>query len=71
MTNSTKVSTRISDKHEAMAEQGIIFGDLLEHLTCLFYDMPAPESDGLQWSHVESAKKVNSDLKEIIEFLTP
>ena len=59
------------NKDEAMSDQGIIFGDLLDELKNLFYDMPAPESDSLQWSHVESARKVNQDLKELIEFLTP
>lgn len=61
----------MNDKHSTMSEQGIIFGDLLDELKSLFYDMPAPESDGLEWGHVEAAKKINADLKELIEFLTP
>ena len=61
----------MTDKHEAMSEQGMIFADQLEELQRLFHDMPAPESDSLQWGHVESAKKINQDMKELIEFLTP
>jgi len=53
-----------------MSEQGIIFGDLIEELQNAFYDMPAPESDNMAWSHIESAKKINADLRELIEFLT-
>lgn len=60
----------MSDKHEQMSEQGIAFGDLIEELQNLFFDMPAPESDNLAWSHVESAKKINADLKELIAFLS-
>jgi hypothetical protein len=60
----------MSDKHEQMSEQGIAFGDLIEELQRLFFDMPAPESDNLAWSHVESAKKINADLKELIAFLS-
>jgi len=61
----------MSDKNEAMSEQGMIFADQLEELQRLFCDMPAPLSDSLQWGHVESAKKVNQELKELIQFLTP
>jgi hypothetical protein len=61
----------MSDKHEQMSDQGIQFGDLIEELQRLFFDMPAPESDNLAWSHVESAKKINADLRELIKFLTP
>ena len=61
----------MSDKDEKMSEQGIQFGDLIEELQRLFFDMPAPESDNLAWSHVESAKKINADLRELIKFLTP
>jgi len=61
----------MSDKNEAMSEQGMIFADQLEELQRLFCDMPAPESESLAWSHVESAKKINADLKELIQFLTP
>jgi len=50
----------MSDKHEQMSEQGIAFGDLIEELQNAFFDMPAPESDNLAWSHVESAKKINA-----------
>ena len=60
----------MSDKHDQMSEQGIAFGDLIEELQNLFFDMPAPESDNLAWSHVESAKKINADLKELIAFLS-
>ena len=58
------------DKHEQMSDQGIAFGDLIEELQNAFFDMPAPESDNLAWSHVESAKKINADLKELIAFLS-
>ena len=58
------------NKDEAMREQGIQFGDNIEELQRLFYEMPAPESDNLAWSHVESAKKINADLKELIAFLS-
>lgn len=58
------------DKHEQMSDQGMIFSDLIEELEDRFHDFPAPESDNLQWSHVESAKKINADLKELIAFLS-
>jgi len=61
----------MSDKDEQMSDQGIQFGDNIEELQRLFFDMPAPESDDLAWSHVERAKKINADLRELIEFLTP
>jgi len=61
----------MSDKHSTMSEQGIIFGDLLDELRNAFYDMPAPDSESLAWAHVESAKKINAELKELIQFLTP
>ena len=60
----------MTDKHEQMSDQGIQFGDLIEELQNAFFDMPAPESDDLQWGHVESAKKINADLKELIAFLS-
>ncbi len=58
------------NKHDQMSEQGIQFGDNIEELQNAFFDMPAPESDNLAWSHVESAKKINADLKELIDFLS-
>lgn len=61
----------MSDKDEQMSEQGMIFADLIEELQDRFHAMPAPESDDLQWSHVESAKKINADLRELVKFLTP
>jgi len=53
-----------------MSDQGMIFGDLIEQLQAKFYDLPAPESDELKWIHVETAKKINGDLKEIIAYLS-
>lgn len=61
----------MSNKHEQMSDQGIQFGDLIEELQNAFYAMPAPESDDMAWSHVESAKKINADLRELVKFLTP
>lgn len=58
------------NKDEQMSDQGIQFGDLIEELQNAFYAMPAPESDNLAWSHVETAKKINVDLKELIAFLS-
>lgn len=60
----------MTDKDEQMSYQGMIFEDLIEDLRHAFYAMPAPESDNLAWSHVESAKKINADLKELIAFLS-
>jgi len=57
-------------KDEAMSEQGMIFADLLDELQMRFHAMPAPETNALQWGHVESAKKINADLKELIAFLS-
>ena len=58
-----------TNKDETMSEQAAIFADLLEELKEAFYDMPAPESNTLTWSHVSSAEHVNTELKEIIQFL--
>lgn len=60
----------MTDKDEQMSDQGMIFADLMEELQDRFHAMPAPESDDLAWSHVESAKKINADLKELIAFLS-
>lgn len=60
----------MNDKDEQMSDQGMIFADLMEELQDRFHAMPAPESDSLTWGHVESAKKINADLKELLRFLS-
>jgi len=57
-------------KDEIMSDQGMIFGELIEQLQNKFHSLPAPETDELKWIHVETAKKINGDLKEIIEYLS-
>jgi hypothetical protein len=41
----------------------------LEEINVLAHDLPAPECDALNWSHVGSMNKVASDLREIVAFL--
>ena len=57
-------------KNEAMQEAGFNFGDLIEELQNKFHSLPAPESEELKWIHVETAKKICGDLKEIIAYLS-
>jgi len=42
----------------------------LDEINARIHDMPAPESDGLNWAHVGSMNKVKDDLREIVEFLS-
>jgi hypothetical protein len=36
----------------------------------LVHDLPAPESDGLNWAHVGDMNKVKSDLQQIVRFMS-
>jgi hypothetical protein len=42
----------------------------LDAINARIHDMPAPESDGLNWAHIGSMNKVKDDLREIVEFLS-
>ena len=54
----------------AMTSQAAKFESLIEQIRNAFYDLPAPESEFLKWSHVGSAEHVNSELRDILQFLT-
>jgi hypothetical protein len=55
---------------EAMSHKAMEFEAHIEALRSAFYDLPAPETKGLNWGHVGSAGHVNELLKEAVEFLT-
>ena len=42
----------------------------LDEIRARIYDMPAPETDGLNWAHVGDMNRIKSDLREIVEYLT-
>jgi hypothetical protein len=42
----------------------------LDKIQNLVHDLPAPESDGLNWAHVGDMNKVKTDLQEIARFLS-
>ena len=54
----------------AMTAQEARFKSLLKKIESAFYDLPAPESEHLTWSHVGSAEHVNKELGDILQFLT-
>ena len=54
----------------AMTAQAARFENLMAQIREKFYDMPAPESEGLTWGHVGNASHVNTELAEIVQFLT-
>lgn len=41
----------------------------LDEIHGRIHEMPASESDGLDWGHVGSMNKVKSDLRDIVAFL--
>ena len=54
----------------AMTAQESRFRSLLRQIDTAFYDLAAPESEHLTWSHVGSAEYVNKELGDILQFLT-
>ena len=42
----------------------------LDEINARIHDMPAPESDGLNWAHVGDMNTIKNDLREIVEFLS-
>lgn len=54
----------------AMTKQAAEFRSLMHAIEGAFYDLPAPESNNLTWSHVGSAEHVNNELRDILKFLT-
>ena len=42
----------------------------LEEIHARTHDMPAPESDGLNWANVGDMNNVKNELREIVEFLS-
>ncbi len=41
----------------------------LDEIDGRIHDLPAPESDGLDWGHVGTMNKVKRDLRRIVTFL--
>ena len=42
----------------------------LDEIAARIHDMPGPESDGLNWTHVGDMNKIKNDLREIVEFVS-
>jgi hypothetical protein len=53
-------------KDESMTIKAREFEAAMEALRAKFYDMPAPESDGLTWGHVGDAGRIVCALNELI-----
>jgi hypothetical protein len=53
----------------AMSARAAEFEDLMEVIKSSFYDMPAPESETLNWGHVGNASHINDQLRNIANFL--
>jgi hypothetical protein len=41
----------------------------LDEIDGRIHDLPAPESDGLDWGHVGTMNKVKRDLRRIVTFM--
>jgi hypothetical protein len=66
----TSAEINRQEMDNAMTSQEAKFRSLLRQIDTAFYDLPAPESDCLTWSHVGSAEHVNNELGDILQFLT-
>lgn len=67
-----KTTKKPNLKAEAAYENAqLVATDLLIRLQELLHDLPAPESDGIDWTHVGTVSHLNHKLSELVEFLTP
>jgi len=62
MTKARKIDNEMT-KHAAQ------FETVMQQIRDSFYDLPAPESDYLNWGHVGSAEHVVNELRDIANFL--
>jgi hypothetical protein len=51
---------------QAMARKAAEFESLIEKIRNEFYDLPAPESIGLNWGSVGDASRITSALHDIL-----
>jgi len=56
-------------RDNAMTKQATDFEAVMQQIRDSFYDLPAPESDYLQWGHVGIAEHVVNELRDIANFL--
>ena len=68
MTTQAEINQQAMDNE--MTSQAAKFESLIEQIKASFYDLPAPESEYLEWGHVNSAEHVNNELFDILQFLT-
>jgi hypothetical protein len=54
----------------AYADAHAIVLHYLDEIGGRIHDLPAPESDGLNWAHVGDMNKIKNDLREIVEFVS-
>jgi len=54
------------NKDESMTIKAREFEAAMESLRAKFYDLPAPESETLDWGHVGDAGRIVSVLNELI-----
>ena len=67
----TKTKEQIRDELDAAyIDAHALVMHYLDEINARIHDMPAPESDGLNWAHLGSMNKVKDDLREIVEFLS-
>lgn len=60
---------RTTTVHTAMAEAEREAATLLDRIDTAMHDLPAPETDGLNWAHVGTMRAVVAQLQEIETFL--
>lgn len=51
---------------DAMSRKALEFEALIAELRSKFYDLPAPDSDGLDWGHVGDAARITESLADIL-----
>ena len=62
LTNQMKKETA----SQAMTRKASEFEELMEKIRNEFYDLPAPDTDGLTWGHVGDASRIVGMLSEIV-----
>jgi hypothetical protein len=57
-------------KDAAMTKHAADFKNLMASIEAKFYDLPAPGSDEIRWTHVGDAEHVCNGLRDVLQFLT-
>jgi len=65
----TNADQNRDDINAAYVEAHAFVIHYLDEIDGRIHDLPAPESDGLDWGHVGTMNKVKRDLRAIVTFL--